>query len=74
MQSYLLLAVDKMSKEEVKKYLESFEYTVEAIGEVNGRFNIIARINTDNEAKLRNFISDHVDALDAVQDIRTIII
>ena len=74
MLSYILLDVERKSQEDIKEKLLRFKFTVDRVNKTNGKYNIIARIITDNKSSLNNFISEQLNPLEEINKIETIIV
>ena len=72
MKSYLLLEVNPVFKEDVKRELQKFDFTIDKINDVGGSYNVIARVVTDNKTTLNNFIHGELDSMLGVKKINTI--
>jgi DNA-binding Lrp family transcriptional regulator len=70
--SYILLSVDRDMKQAVKSQLAKYEFTVDTVKEIDGKYNIIARVITDNNSRLQAFISERIDPLGGITKIETI--
>ena len=74
MLSYLLLSVNGEVENQIREELSRFEFTVDSVNEGKGKYNIIARLVTNDQECLRNFISEQIDPLNGINEIKTIII
>jgi hypothetical protein len=74
MLSYLLLSVEGKMKDIVKKELQRFEVTVNDVKEGKGKFNIIAKVVTDNNVRLNAFILEQLNKLNGIIQIEKIVI
>ena len=71
MLSYVFLDVDNIFKDDIKKELKSFDFTVDEVKEISGKYNILARVVTDNRFRLHKFIYDNIHNLTGVKKIKT---
>jgi hypothetical protein len=74
MLSYLLLEVDSSLKDSVKDNLSKFEFTIDRVNTSAGRYNIVARVITDNQNRLSEFISEHLNPIKGINNIDVIIV
>jgi len=74
MLSYLLLTVERKMQEEIKDKLLGYEFTVDRINRGKGRYNLIARVVTNDEECLQSFISEQVDSMSGIKEVKSIII
>ncbi len=74
MLSYLLLSVEKVMQKNIKDKLKTFEFTIEKVEERRGKYNIVARVVTDNQSCLQEFVDEHVGPLSGIKRMETITI
>jgi DNA-binding Lrp family transcriptional regulator len=72
MKSYILINTKPAQKEEIKKELLQFEFTVEEINESFKNSNILVKVCVNNRNALKCFIAEQLKRIRGIKKIRII--
>jgi len=72
MESYLLINTETPWKDEVKKELSQFEFTVEEIDDILGSSDILAKVNVDNKNALKHFVLEQLERISGIKRVLVI--
>lgn len=69
MESYLLINTETPWKEDIKKELSQFEFTIEEIADVNGGSDILAKVSVDSPKALKNFVLQQLERINGIKRV-----
>jgi len=72
MLSYATIDTDFTFKEDIKKKLQGYEFTVEEINDSGNE--LIIKINTDDEETLNNFVNERLHKILGIKRVKMVVI